>query len=73
MLIGGVDDAGRGAVIGPLVVAGILVDEESLKRIESLGVKDSKALTPRRREYLAVEILNIVKDYHIVKLSLIHI
>ena len=69
MLIAGVDDAGRGAVIGPLVVAGILVDEKSLEKIESLGVRDSKVLTPKRRECLAAEILKIVKDHYIVKLS----
>jgi len=69
VLIAGVDDAGRGAVIGPLVVAGILVDEEGLKKIESLGVRDSKTIKPKRREYLAAEILKIVKDHHIVRLS----
>jgi len=68
MLIAGVDDAGRGAVIGPLVVAGALVDEEGLEKIEALGVRDSKTLTPKRREFLAAEILRIVKDYYIVKL-----
>jgi len=69
MLIAGIDDAGRGAVIGPLVIAGILVDEKSLEKITSLGVKDSKMLTPRRRGHLAAEILKIVKDHHVVKLS----
>jgi len=33
VLIAGVDDAGRGAVIGPLVIAGILVDEKGLRAI----------------------------------------
>jgi len=69
MLIAGVDDAGRGAVIGPLVIAGILVDEKTLEKITLLGVKDSKMITPERRRYLAAEILKIVKDHHIVKLS----
>ena len=68
MFIAGVDDAGRGAVIGPLVVAGILVDEKGLEKIETLGVRDSKTLTPKRREFLAAEILKIVKDYYVVKL-----
>jgi len=69
VLIAGVDDAGRGAVIGPLVVAGVLVDEKGLEKIETLGVRDSKTLRPKRREHLAAEILKIVKDHHIVKLS----
>jgi len=69
VLIAGVDDAGRGAVIGPLVIAGIAVDEKGLEEITALGVRDSKTVTPRRRERLASEILKIVKAYHIVKLS----
>jgi len=68
VLIAGIDDAGRGAVIGPLVIVGILVDEKGLEKIEALGVRDSKTLTPKRREYLAAEILKIVKNHHIVKL-----
>ena len=68
MLIAGVDDAGRGAIIGPLIIAGILVDEEGLEKIKALGVRDSKTITPKRREHLAAEILKIVKDYYIVRL-----
>jgi len=69
MLICGIDDAGRGPVIGPLVIAGILVDEETLPKLISLGVKDSKLLSPKRREQLVVEILKIVKKHHVVKSS----
>ena len=54
MLIGGVDEAGRGCVIGPLVVAGVLVKEETLPLLVKLGVKDSKLLSPKKREALAV-------------------
>jgi len=69
MLIGGIDDAGRGPVIGPLVIAGILVDEETLPKLINLGVKDSKLLSPKRREQLAVKILKIAKKHHVVKSS----
>jgi len=69
MLIGGVDDAGRGAVLGPLVIAGVLVDQKYLDNFVGLGVKDSKLLSPRRRRCLATEILKIVKSHHIVRLS----
>jgi ribonuclease HII len=69
MLIAGVDDAGRGAVIGPLVIAGVLVKEEDLPRLKELGVKDSKLLSPHRREVLAVEIRKIVQKYAVVKLQ----
>ncbi len=52
-LILGIDDAGRGPVIGPMVLAGCLVTEDSQKELKKLGVKDSKQVTPRRREMLA--------------------
>ena len=69
MLIAGVDDAGRGSVIGPLVIAGVLMEEEDLPKLTELGVKDSKLLTPHRRETLAVEIKRIAKKHRIVKLT----
>ncbi|MEM2110881.1 MAG: ribonuclease HII [Candidatus Bathyarchaeia archaeon] len=69
MLVAGVDDAGRGPVLGPLVIAGVLVEEEALSNLVNLGVKDSKLLSPKRREQLAQEIFKIAKKYHIVKLS----
>ena len=69
MLITGVDDAGRGSVVGPLVIAGILIKEEDLPRLIQLGVKDSKLLSPHKRETLAVEIKRIVEKYSVIKLS----
>lgn len=54
--IAGVDDAGRGCAIGPLVLAGILVDEEGVAELRGMGVRDSKRLSPKRREALASEI-----------------
>ncbi|MEM2342188.1 MAG: ribonuclease HII [Candidatus Bathyarchaeia archaeon] len=69
MRICGVDDAGRGPVIGPLVIAGILVDEDGVLDLIRLGVRDSKTLSPRRREYLAHEILRVIKDYRVVKIQ----
>jgi ribonuclease HII len=69
MLVAGVDDAGRGAVIGPLVIAGVLVKEGALQRLKELGVKDSKLLSPLRREMLAVEIRKIAENMDVVRLS----
>lgn len=54
MVLGGIDEAGRGPVLGPLVVAGVASDEE--EPFSDLGLKDSKLLTPRAREKLAAEI-----------------
>jgi len=69
MLVAGVDDAGRGAVIGPLVIAGVLVKEEDLPKLKELGVKDSKLLSPHRREVLAPEIRKVVQKYAVLKLQ----
>ena len=49
----GVDEAGRGPVIGPMIIAGVCA---SRKKLMEIGVKDSKKLSPSRREKLAEEI-----------------
>jgi ribonuclease HII len=69
MLIAGVDEAGRGCVIGPLVIAGFLIKEENLPVLARLGVKDSKLLSPRKREALSIEILRVAEKHHVVKLA----
>ena len=55
-MICGVDEAGKGPVIGPLVVAAVAV--KNAKDIQDLGVKDSKQLNPIKRK----ELSNIIKD-----------
>ena len=51
-LVAGADEAGRGPVIGPMVIAGVAVEESRIKELESLGVKDSKQLTKSQRKKL---------------------
>jgi ribonuclease HII len=68
VLVAGVDEAGRGCVIGPLVVAGVLIREEKLPVLTRLGVKDSKLLSAKKREALAVEVERLVEKRVIVKL-----
>jgi ribonuclease HII len=53
--VAGADEAGRGSLAGPLVVAGVLFDYECLRdhRVRPLGLlNDSKQLAPREREEL---------------------
>ena len=69
MQIAGVDDAGRGSIVGPLVIAGVLLDEKDLHKLIGLGVKDSKRLSPRRREELSVEVKELAFKYHVAMLS----
>ncbi len=61
----GIDEAGRGPVIGPLVIAGALIDEKELHTLERIGVKDSKLLSPSQRTQLYYQIIGLVK-YEIV-------
>ena len=67
MLVAGVDEAGRGCVIGPLVVAGVAVQTENLQLLAELGVKDSKLLTAKKREALYPEIIKLTQNHHIIK------
>ncbi len=65
-LILGIDDAGRGPVIGPMVLAGCLVNEAMEKEFKKLGVKDSKQLTPKRRAFLADVIREKAENFEVV-------
>ena len=67
MLVAGVDEAGRGCVIGPLVVAGVALKAENLPLLSELGVKDSKLLTAKKREALYPEIIKLTENHHIIK------
>jgi ribonuclease HII len=63
-LIGGVDEAGRGCLAGPLVVAGVSISREGARHLKELGVRDSKKLSPARREALYPEILKACDRVH---------
>ncbi len=65
-LICGIDEAGRGPIIGPMVMCGITIKEEEVQRLTDLGVKDSKKLKPIQREALFDEIIKAVEDYEII-------
>ena len=62
----GIDDAGRGPVIGPMVLAGCLIDEKTAIEFKKLGVKDSKQLTQKRREFLDEKIKEKAETFEIV-------
>ena len=60
-LIGGVDEAGRGPLAGPVVVAGVVMPLDDL--IE--GVNDSKKLSEKKREKLYDEIVKKAISWHV--------
>ena len=63
-MICGTDEAGRGPCFGPLVVAGVLVQDDS--ELVKIGVCDSKQLTPKKREQLAPMIQRLVSNYELI-------
>ena len=69
MLVCGVDDAGRGSVLGPLVIAGIVIKQTKINQLKKQGIRDSKKLTPLARERLYKKIINIVDDYYVTRIS----
>ena len=68
MQICGVDEAGRGSMLGPLVVAGITISKSKIKLLKKLGVRDSKKLSPAAREYLYKKIIETVDNYHVIRI-----
>nr|AIE98342.1 ribonuclease HII (rnhB) [uncultured marine thaumarchaeote KM3_05_F10] len=68
MKICGVDDAGRGSMIGPMVIAGISIEKKNISKLRKLGVRDSKKLSPKKRELLYKEIVKLVDDYHVIRI-----
>src|SRR3989344_3969461 len=64
-IIVGLDEAGRGPVLGPLVMVALAIKEEEQKKLEWMGVKDSKQLSSERREELFERIREVVHDFRI--------
>ena len=52
----GTDESGKGDYFGPMVVAGVWIDESAAARLQTIGVRDSKLLSDRRCQELAEEI-----------------
>ena len=69
MLVCGVDDAGRGSVLGPLVIAGIVIKQTKINQLKKQGIRASKKLTPLARERLYKIIINVVDDYYVTRIS----
>jgi len=61
----GIDEAGRGALAGPVVVAAVVLNYETM--IE--GINDSKLLTPKKRAQLYPLIVENALDYSIVEIN----
>lgn len=62
----GIDDAGRGVILGPMIVAGVKATERQTQELKALGVKDSKRLSEIKLIELSKEIKRIVSDFCIM-------
>jgi len=68
-LICGIDEAGRGPVIGPMVLACAVFDESGAEELRKLKVRDSKKISKKRRETLYPKIKEISVEWHAIRIS----
>lgn len=59
----GVDEAGRGPVIGSMFVGGFVVEDDRVDELEGLGVKDSKKLSDSSRDLMDEELPGIGETF----------
>lgn len=72
MKILGIDEAGRGPVIGPLIVCGVLASPDEIEIMDKMGIKDSKKITPKKRKFLYRKIKRIAESF-VVRISALDI
>ena len=65
----GIDEAGKGPVIGSMCIAGVCVTEEQENKLRILGVDDSKKLTAKKREQLAVSIKKYATAWYVYEVE----
>jgi len=63
--VAGVDEVGRGCLFGDVVAAAVILPSDRLTELKQLGVTDSKKLSPKRREQLALVIREVAIAYAI--------
>jgi ribonuclease HII len=69
LLLGGIDEAGRGSVIGPLVIAGLSFDTTGIENLRNEGITDSKKLTVLKRETMYIKILQSAVSIFVCRIN----
>ncbi|SFM32823.1 ribonuclease HII [Methanolobus profundi] len=69
MKIAGIDEAGKGPVIGPMCVGGVLLDNTRNSTLKNLGVADSKKISPKKRTHLASQIEKYSEKVFVLEIS----
>ncbi|MBI4144903.1 ribonuclease HII [Candidatus Woesearchaeota archaeon] len=64
----GIDEAGRGPIIGSLHICGVVIEAGQEGALKALGVKDSKLLTPKKREQLYDQVKKLVKAHKVIRI-----
>ena len=68
-MVSGIDEAGRGSILGPLVIAGASFEEKDLCRLHGMEVKDSKLLSKQKRSIIFEKITRLAASYMIIKID----
>ncbi|MDI6738577.1 MAG: ribonuclease HII [Nanoarchaeota archaeon] len=68
-LIAGIDEAGRGPCIGPLVICAYMINEKDMSLLANIGAKDSKLLSAPKRQKMFAELQKAAKGYEIIEIS----
>jgi ribonuclease HII len=69
MLILGVDEAGRGPVVGSMILAGVMIEETDESKLKRMGAKDSKLVPPKKREELYTKIKKLANETHFIEVT----
>lgn len=65
----GIDEAGRGCVLGPLVFGALLVDEAREPELRALGARDSKRLSRKRRLALREPLAEVALGWGVLEIQ----
>ncbi len=60
----GTDESGKGDYLGPLVIAGVFLDEASGEKLTTMGIRDSKKISDHRIVEFARTIIKSIKKEH---------
>ena len=63
------DEAGRGPVIGPMVICGVLAERTGIEQLKKMGVRDSKTITHKGRVKLRKKIPSVVEEFYLIVVS----
>ena len=64
-LVAGIDEVGRGALFGSVVAAAVVLPLSTIPKLREIGVKDSKQLSPKKRQNLIEPIKTTVTHWYI--------